>query len=458
MRIAVLVVLLISLGCLPGKRDNTPLSLDGSLGADSTAGELPDTATASDVVVTDTKAEVSEVVPADVTQPDALPADVSADAAPVDSGAVSLGGCTTDTQCNTLPFGQCTVGVCDLTSGLCKGKTAGDDTPCAIDLCTLNAVCQGGSCVGTPVKCEGNACKLSKCDPDFGCLETLLDGLVCNDQDACTLNDACAAGKCTGKQAICNDGDACTDDACDVKNGCNTKVWKKEVKTVACTANTASSCAEPGVCDSGNCVTKSKCEDSNPCSMDICVSGKCDHLAILGACPGGNADPCVVAACQSDNGVNLPTCATKAKCEDKVCNVVSCSVATGLCLATKLETGTCEDGDPCTTATACIKGQCKGQAVVCNDGNPCTSESCTAGIGCVAVAVADGAASCDDGSGCTTSDKCKAGKCAGTALNCDDGNNCTKDSCDPIKGCDHPPVSDGGTCGAGTCKGGQCTK
>lgn len=45
--------------------------------------------------------------------------------------------------------------------------------------------------------------------------------------------------------------------------------------------------------------------------------------------------------------------------------------------------------------------------------------------------------SCDDGNGCTTGDTCDAGVCAGV-LDCNDGNSCTADSCDTtLNSCVH---------------------
>lgn len=460
-KVAALAVALLFLGCLPGKRDNTPFNLDATAKTDAKASELPDGATASDApagdgAVVDTKADGA----VDATNETI---DAAMDATAAEIGPVSLGGCTTDTQCNQLPFGACNVGACDLVTGLCKSKGAPDGTACSVDACTEKATCQSGSCTGTAVKCEDKgSCVLAKCDLDLGCLYQSLDGVICDDKNPCTKSEFCVKGACVGKPIDCNDNDVCTSDNCDSNGNCQHGGWSKDTKTVVCTPSIVlpkDLCNDPGVCDQKVCVTTFKCEDNNPCSNDLCLNGKCDHLAIVGACPGGNADPCVTSVCQqSVNGVDMPTCVTKTKCEDKVCNTVTCSPSTGSCIATKLESGPCDDGDPCTASTSCIKGQCKGTAVVCNDGNPCTTEACTATVGCVATPVADGANACDDGSGCTTADKCKGGKCAGTAVNCDDGNSCTKDLCDPVKGCDHVNVTDGGVCSAGTCKGGQCTK
>src|SRR5262249_42846852 len=102
----------------------------------------------------------------------------------------------------------------------------------------------------------------------------------------------------------------------------------------------------------------------------------------------------------------------------------------------------------------------------CDDGNPCPPDRCTSttDFRCVHTPVMDGM-TCSDGNVCDGAETCKAGVCVGgPALDCDDHNACTADSCDPVAGCKHTPVSDGTSCvpsggcgGTGTCQAGQCT-
>ncbi len=97
----------------------------------------------------------------------------------------------------------------------------------------------------------------------------------------------------------------------------------------------------------------------------------------------------------------------------------------------------CDDNNVCTVNTGCIKGTCKGTAIVCEDGNPCTGPGgCLPSSGCTAGLPAPDGATCDDGNGCTSGDGCKGGLCVGgTPIKCNDGKACSVDSCDPIKGC-----------------------
>ncbi|HOI11405.1 MAG TPA: hypothetical protein PK313_13090, partial [Myxococcota bacterium] len=37
---------------------------------------------------------------------------------------------------------------------------------------------------------------------------------TCNDGDGCTLNDLCVGGRCVGTPIDCDDNDSCTTDSC----------------------------------------------------------------------------------------------------------------------------------------------------------------------------------------------------------------------------------------------------
>lgn len=66
---------------------------------------------------------------------------------------------------------------------------------------------------------------------------------------------------------------------------------------------------------------------------------------------------------------------------------------------------------------------------------------------------------CTDNNACTVGDACVSGACRPGAQNpCNDGNPCTADSCDPVAGCRHTPIS-GTPCitGASECPTGMCS-
>jgi len=84
-------------------------------------------------------------------------------------------------------------------------------------------------------------------------------------------------------------------------------------------------------------------------------------------------------------------------------------------------------------------------------------DTCEVGSGCTHTPVPG---ACYDGDPCSTIDFCKNGKCvAGPVPSCTDGDPCTTDTCDPVKGCSHTPLScdDGDPCTFDTCTpGGGC--
>jgi hypothetical protein len=132
----------------------------------------------------------------------------------------------------------------------------------------------------------------------------------------------------------------------------------------------------------------------------------------------------------------LRTITAPGPCDDgNPCTVDTCTPATG-CQHTALPDGTsCSDQNLCNGTETCQAGTCvPGTPLVCDDGNPCTTDSCDPVAGCV------------------------------FTYACDDGNICTTDTCDPVAGCQHAPVPDGTACpdqnlcnGAETCRAGTCT-
>jgi hypothetical protein len=72
----------------------------------------------------------------------------------------------------------------------------------------------------------------------------------------------------------------------------------------------------------------------------------------------------------------------------------------------------CDDANACTTGDTCVAGACTPDATIpCpDDGNPCTEDVCVPATGtCGAPATG----TCDDGDPCTTSDVCAGGACGG---------------------------------------------
>ena len=132
-------------------------------------------------------------------------------------------------------------------------------------------------------------------------------------------------------------------------------------------------------------------------------------------------------------------CTGDAECNDgNLCTDDSCSL-TGRC-TNPPNTSPCEDGNACTTPDFCSFGTClSGPPRDCSDGKSCTADTCDPLSGCENPPIPG---PCEDGNACTEGDLCSAGVCvSGSALECDDGNSCTDDTCDVALGCIQTPNS-----------------
>ncbi len=414
--------------------------------------DAPDAATAD---VADAQAEAdadAAIATADAIAPevDAAPPesdskDAAADATATDTAAFAA----CDPAACPTPSAACQVAICN-TDSTCGFGPAADGTPCDDgDACTADA-CASGGCVGAKKICDdGNACTDDTCNSASGCVFSA-NTSACNDGNACTLGDACTASACLpGSVTACSDDNACTDDLCNPVSGC-----VNPPNAATCTDNNA--CTVGEACSEGLCqgALFSNCDDSNPCSDDSCdPTAGCIHTAISGTCDDGSV--CTTA----DACANMVCAGLAISCDDGiVCSSDGCDPTSG-CTHTPANSGACDDGEPCTLASQCSGGSCKGTSIdPCDDGNLCTTDSCTAGVGCKHVAT--NYTLCNDGNGCTQADICISGVCQGLApLNCDDGNACTTDSCSGGV-CQHVAFAgnctDSNTCTLESCNAGSC--
>ncbi len=455
--VLLLGVVVAAQGCLPGERANDPLP---DVKVDVTVAD----GGKSDAKV-DAKADGSLDTATDVAD------EVSETTA--DVPILTQKGCLADGDCLSLPLLPChLVPTCNVETGLCESALAVEATPCTTDACLVGETCDAtGVCGGGKAKnCDDkNACTLDLCGNGVCTHPNVVAG-SCDDGVKCTVGDHCVAGKCVSTPLDCSDGNPCTDDSChesgdptgNVMNLCQHSTFTYASKSVACAVT------DPLLspfCNNGNCGVGKDCDDKNDCTTDTQdpITGDCVN-AYVGDGIACGTDKCTTAGCKMVLGagaVSLPTCVTKAKCDDgKFCTKDVCDPSTGNCDSkTTLTAGT-----PCTTTDPCvIDGQCDGKTtckstkpVACNDGNPCTDDSCISGLGCTGTPVTKTTA-CNDGNGCTTGDTCANGVCGGTQAVVDDGNACTNDACDPMSGITHTPVGDGTACGTSSaCSKGIC--
>ncbi|MBL9028037.1 MAG: lamin tail domain-containing protein [Myxococcales bacterium] len=150
-----------------------------------------------------------------------------------DSNPCTVDGCAPMTGCTHT---NVAAGTSCADANVCNGDEA----------CNANGACQAGM----PLDCDDtNPCTMDACDAVTGCQSTnATDGTACPDDDACNGDETCAMGVCeSGMAPSCDDQNSCTDDACDMMNGCqNTPV----TDGTACNDGCAGVCAA-GTCDCG---------------------------------------------------------------------------------------------------------------------------------------------------------------------------------------------------------------
>ncbi|MGB0591408.1 MAG: hypothetical protein ACPGU1_17170 [Myxococcota bacterium] len=343
------------------------------------------------------------------------------------------GPCDDGNPCTTGDI--CAEGTCaGSDSGLC---TCQNDADCAAfgdtDLCNGSLVCVAGQCTidtDTAVTCPAaGPCEESACDPSTGqCVTTALaDGSPCSDGDSCTGGDVCADALCVGTpQCPCEtvsdcdafeDGDlcngvlSCTDGFCGVDLDtivtcedalpldcvavtCTPESGLCETSTVAdgSPCESSDACIEGAQCNGGLCAggQARDCNDSNPCTIDLCAAGLgCEHQAADGQpCDDGDActsgDICDDKVCVGPNDVCV---CGDGFCSTQEANDCSCPVDCGDC--NKCGNGVCDPGEEQSCPQDCGGGT---GGMTCGDGICDLGEEFTCPQDC-----GGGAGSCGDG-------------------------------------------------------------
>jgi hypothetical protein len=325
----------------------------------------------------------------------------------------------------------CLMATCDAVTGQCgftpdhEGFVCDDE-----DACILGETCAAGACQGgvAPSCADDNPCTDDSCDISQGCLHQP-NQLPCSDLDVCTVGDTCDAGACApgGEFLVCDDVNPCTDDSCDPTSGC-----QHTANLLPC--DDGSACTLNDACSGGSCSggQLEDCDDSNPCTTEYCDPAQGCVIA-MNQLPCNDGNPCT-----TKDLCEMGECAgTAVVCNDSNgCTDDACDPQSGGCTFTPNQ-APCDDNDLCTETQQCQDGACKPQTFLdCNDDNPCTADVCDSAQGCV---YTFNEAPCTDGDACTTSDFCQMGECMGVLLACDDLNPCTDDTCDVNDGCVFAP-------------------
>ena len=366
----------------------------------------------------------------------------------------------------------CTVDSCDAVLGVSHvpapaGQACDDAT-----LCNGRETCDGvGVCIqGTaPPVDDGNECTADQCDPTLGVSHTALaNGFPCDDDNPCNGEEICnGAGQCkSGTLPVLDDANPCTVDSCDVSSGVRHVAVADGTSCSAADACHAAAVCGAGLCQAGAAVAL---DDGDPCTADSCSSqGGIIHAALAAGSSCSNGDACDGAEVCNAAGACTPGVAPAVD-DGNPCTSDSCDAIAGVRHVPVAIGTACADGDACNGAEACnASGVCApGTAPIVDDGNPCTTDSCDALLGPRHTPLVAGT-SCSDGNACNGLEACSAsGVCqAGSAPQLDDGNPCTVDSCSPGAGSvQHTPLPVGSSCpdqnlcnGAETCNAvGACS-
>ena len=235
--------------------------------------------------------------------------------------------------------------------------------------------------------------------------------------------------------------------------------------------------------DLGPLQTGTVCDDTAPCTLDVCggiSAGFCAHLDKPSCCltdaDCDDNEPCTVEACEADgvcSQVVVPECCHGyAECDDgDYCTADACvnfKCRHGPAIPGKI---CCQENADCVGATPCVVGSCvDGYCTFtntpdccaydyqCDDAAPCTTDLCD--METLTCSNQPVAGCCQDTADCEADKppefycrtgycigfKCKYGSpvpgCCATLPECDDDNPCTTDMCD-VDGhvCIHESVS-----------------
>ena len=394
---------------------------------------------------------------------------------------------------------------------------------CFLDKCSENEECQSHWCVQHMGESLCTTLCQEECFPGWTCKQvagTDPDVVYICVSDYANLCRPCAASSdcksAGGAEDVCVDygpegsfcGGSCQDSQdCPWGFSCLDAESAEGVVLNQCVADTGvCPCTENSVAmglstpcrvdsEFGTCTGKRVCTDTGLTACDATIPAEEICNGVDDDCDDEVDEPNL----QDSSYVHV--CEDGNECTEDVCNGDSgCSNAV-------LESGSCDDENPCTVADHCEMGGCIGDPVECDDQNPCTDNLCTATGGCE---YPSNSAPCDDSDPCTLADQCVDGECGGVQVSCgcqvdddcaalEDGNLCngvlhcnldklpyqcevTADSvvtcpepegpgiaclqtaCDPVDGqCKFAPVADGQPCDdqsactlADACFDGEC--
>ena len=324
---------------------------------------------------------------------------------------------------------------------------------------------------------------LSVCYPnvDWNSSAACSDGDPCNGTETCSASGSCVSG--TPPTAI-DDGNPCTDDSCQPDLG---GVVHKALDGTVCGSGNTCQGTLPNICRAGQCLAQTELVPFGASNLSYLVyaTGTVpanywqytfdDSQYSLGAAPFGSGGGCPIQARRktqwptntelvvrrwiylTGNEGNLTIDIAIDNDIEVYFNEVNITgglvshegCADSNLLSFTIPSNLLKNGNNLLAIRARDRGVESGLDIhlssssgttsppVLDDGNPCTADSCDPINGVQHTPVTDGT-SCSDSNICNGAETCQTGTCiAGTPLVIDDGNPCTTDTCDPLWGVAH---------------------
>ncbi|KAN0043338.1 hypothetical protein ACTA71_010986 [Dictyostelium dimigraforme] len=259
---------------------------------------------------------------------------------------------------------------CDNSTCLYEEKDHSDGLECTVDTCDGR---NGTINIPNDSLCpQEDSCFSYYCNIETGC--QAVQKVNCPEPNICQIELGCIkeSGQCEFQQIDCDDENDCTFDYCDPLNGGCLHVLNDTYCSIQ--AN-HSLCHQDGICTPNGCYFEDVvCDDGNPCSEDYCdvVEGCSSILNDLNCEP---ENKCYDSVCTTSGCVQLPI-----NCDDgNPCSVDSCDPQIG-CIST-LNNTLCNTGNKCLNSICTVNG-CSSTPIVCNDGISCTDDNCNPSLGC----------------------------------------------------------------------------
>jgi len=382
-----------------------------------------------------------------------------------------IGGCCVKTNTTGCPAkGNCTIGTCNVASGLCTYSYS----------CKASDACQTTSCVNnqcvTSSLAQSDFCRIQVCQTDAVtgvgiALQWQARNNTCPPTSSCTRFVCNATSKSCDAVPVATtlvSPDKCHPVVCNP----TTNVW--EFRNVTCVSDTANCMASYCELATGSCVSNTICPPRNAslgkCDTSGCVNGACVTSQVNCAAP---ADLCLTNKCDPATGSCYQTPAKQCPLwANDNCTQTVCNSSTGVCDVPppSNRTAACLASCPCTTSnicnpkTGCNQAQtaCTTAPRICTAPDSCTLSTCvpTSTTGCVDTPIPISTCptqKCHDTfqdptnttsccqlkpKDCSGPDICRNYFCDATTGNCTSaykcipsGNACRPTVCDPVLGC-----------------------